>query len=253
MKNSLEDQFASLRQTDKYGPVDKQYLSDRTKFAESLGRPDLFEFIDQFALYAGDQTLAARIVASDLVRATRDVPGHVVEFGVWHGSNLLLMAKVLRLISPNTTKLVIGFDNFAGLPEPVSKDGAAPRETVGRYKGNEEVLRAAIELYDLSRAVHLVKGDATTTIKAFESAFPEAMFSLAWLDFDLYEPCRVALDLLKRRLSVGGVIVLDEAISSLWPGETTALLEFLSDSGQRFSMHANTLGRQPVMWLSRLP
>lgn len=252
MERSLQDQFSAIRTANKYKAADDAYLADRKKFAEGLGIPDLFFYVDQFGVYAGEQTLATRLVAYEIVKATLHVPGHIAEFGVWHGSNLLFMAKVLRLLSPNSSKLVVGFDNFAGLPAPTDKDGPVAATTVGRYKGNEEILRAAIELHGLSQSVHLVKGDATATIPAFEAAFPEAMISLAWVDFDLYEPCRAALNFLKGRLAIGGVIVLDEAISSLWPGETMALLEFLNGSGQRFTMHANTLGRQPVMWLTRL-
>jgi len=121
----------------------------------------------------------------------------------------------------------------------------------GSYKGNEDVLRAAIKLYELEDWVHLVKGDATQTIPAFEAAFPEAIVSLAWIDFDLYEPTKVALEFLARRLAIGGIVVFDEAISQIWPGETVAMLEFLEQSGGVYRMQANTLGRQPVMYLVR--
>lgn len=249
--STLESQFAKIRTSRKFVQEDEAYLANRQQFAENLGIPNLFSFIDQFGLYAGTQTLAARLQTYEVLKSSIRVPGHIVEFGVWHGSNLLFMSKLLRLLQPSTSKLVFGFDNFSGLPEAHSLDGTEAGSMVGKYKGNEEVLRAAIKLYELEEWVHLVKGDATQTIPAFETAFPEALVSLAWIDFDLYEPTKAALEFLARRLSIGGIIVFDEAISQIWPGETVAMIEFLEQTGVSYRMEANTLGRQPVMFLVR--
>ena len=238
---SVERQLAEIRASRKFVKEDESYLTRRQQFADNLGVPNLFDLMDQFGLYAGAQTLAARLQTYEVLKASIRIPGHIVEFGVWHGSNLLFMSKLLCLLQPNTSKLVFGFDNFSGLPEAHPIDGAVARSLAGKYKGNEEVLRAAINLYNLEEWVHLVKGDATQTIPAFEAFFPEAMVSLAWIDFDLYEPCKVALEFLARRLSIGGIIVFDEAISQIWPGETVAMLEFLENSGGAYRMEANTL------------
>jgi hypothetical protein len=248
----ISDQFSEVRQSLKFTGEDSGYLERRRRFAQSVGFPDLFSYIDQFGLFAGAQTIATKIFAYEILKRTVDVPGHVVEFGVWHGSNLLLMAKLLRLLQPSTTKLVFGFDNFSGLPKAHQLDGKEAAAAAGRYKGNEETLRAAIELYDLQEWVHLIKGDATQTIPAFEQEFPEVLVSLAWIDFDLYEPCYVALKFLSSRIATGGIIVFDEAISTTWPGETIALTQFLQETTTaHFRMVANTLCRQPVMYLVR--
>jgi hypothetical protein len=247
--DEIDEQLNTLKSFQKFSDSDSIFLRDRKIFSEELGEPNLFDYIDQFGVYAGSQTIASRLQAYEVVKLSIPVPGHIVEFGVWHGSNLLFMAKVLKLFQPNTTKLVFGFDNFSGLPDATSIDGKDAACLAGKYEGNEWVLRKAIKLHKLEEWVHLIKGDATKTISSFEKSFPEAMISLAWVDFDLYEPCKSALDFLSRRLSVGGVIVLDEAISRLWPGETIAMLEFLENSGGSYRMEANTIGRQPVMFL----
>jgi hypothetical protein len=250
--DKTSDQFNAVRRSQKFSGEDSAYLEQRRKFAASVGFPDLFTYLDQFGLYAGAQTIATKIVAYEILKRTIDVPGHVMEFGVWHGSNLLLMAKLLRLLQPSTTKLVFGFDNFSGLPNAHELDGKDAAAAAGRYKGNEETLRAAIDLYELQEWVHLIKGDATQTIPAFERAFPEVLVSLAWIDFDLYEPCYAALKFLRSRIAIGGIIVFDEAISAAWPGETIALTQFLEETpNAHFRMVANTLCRQPVMYLVR--
>ena len=51
------------------------------------------------------------------------------------------------------------------------------------------------------------------------------MVSLLFLDFDLYEPTKVAIANFYPRIPKGGIIVFDELDNPIWPGETTALLD----------------------------
>jgi hypothetical protein len=73
--------------------------------------------------------------------------------------------------------------------------------------------------------VTLVKGDATQTIPAFVERTPHLLVSLLFLDFDLYEPTKVALQQFVPRMPKGAVIAFDELDNPLWPGETVAMLE----------------------------
>ena len=49
------------------------------------------------------------------------------------------------------------------------------------------------------------------------------------MDFDLYEPTRVALKHFLPRMPRGAVVAFDELDNPLWPGETQAMLEFLEE------------------------
>ena len=247
----VKGQVREINKKVKFSEEDKKYLKQRKEFAVEICFPDLFEYIDQYGLYAGAQTIGSRLFAYEAIKRTINIPGHIVEFGVFKGSNLLYMAKVLRLLQPSTHKLVFGFDTFEGLPDSTDKDGNFAKEMVGELVGNEKLIREAISLYELEAWCHLIVGDAVQTIVEFEEEKPEVLVSLAWIDFDLYEPTVVALDFLSRRLAVGGVIIFDEAINVWWPGETTAMLEFLSESGSHYRMESNTTSRQPTMMIIR--
>ena len=236
---------------DKFKNIDGKYLNNRIEFAKKLGSEDLFRHIDQFALYAGKNTIGSKLFTYEVMKMVQHVPGHIVEFGVWHGANLMFMAKTLQLLQPNSHKMLIGFDNFAGLPEATNIDGEYANKQVGNYHGSLEILKAAIDLYELENTIELVIGDACQTIVAFEKKRPEVMISLAYIDFDLYEPCKVALEFIAKRLAVGGAIVFDEAISGLWPGETIAMLEFLEQFNGSFRMVVNHLTPQPTLCLIR--
>jgi hypothetical protein len=229
---------------------DAKYLAKRQELADSLHMKDLWSIVDQFGLYAGIQTLGTRLAVYEILKLTLSVPGHIAEFGCWRGGNLLFMAKVLQLLQPNTYKHLYGFDSFEGLKTFSSQDGASAKQFTGQYKGNEETLRKLIDFFDMDEWVHIVKGDALKTIPAFEKANSHLMFSLAYIDFDLYKPCKLALNFLKHRISPGGIIVFDEALTHGWPGEGKILVEFLADEGVgSYKMRNISFARQPTAFL----
>ena len=78
------------------------------------------------------------------------------------------------------------------------------------------------------------------------------MASIAYIDFDLYDPCKKALQFSDRRLSVGGLIILDEALTDTWKGEGQALREFMDDHKGDYEMQSNTISRQPTVILKKV-
>jgi hypothetical protein len=70
-----------------------------------------------------------------------------------------------------------------------------------------------------------VKGDATLTFKKYLEEHPETIVAFAYFDFDIYEPTKVCLELIKDRLTKGSIIGFDEINNPNWPGETVALKE----------------------------
>ena len=163
----------------------------------------------------------------------------------------MFMAKMLLLLEPNSPKRVYGFDNFSGLPKSVAEDGVYAERKFGKYCGNEDILRRAISLFELDNIVELVVGDALQTIPKFHKENPHSVLSFAYLDFDLYEPTMEALKYIDDAISVGGIIVFDEACTKDWPGETLAMKEFLRSTNKSYKMHSNQISRQPTVALER--
>lgn len=56
--------------------------------------------------------------------------------------------------------------------------------------------------------------------------------ALLFLDFDLYEPTKIALEHFVSRIPKGGILAFDEINNQFWPGETIALLERYKDLNQ---------------------
>ena len=140
-----------------------------------------------------------------------------------------------RFLEPvNLMRRIYGFDTFEGFPGISEQDRSATSQHVKEGDLAADVfdeLTQLVEIYDSTRfighvnKVQLVRGDATKTIPAFVEENPHLLVSLLYLDFDLYEPTKVALEHFLPRMPRGAVVAFDELDNPLWPGETLAMLE----------------------------
>jgi hypothetical protein len=134
----------------------------------------------------------------------------------------------------NHVRRIVGFDTFQGFPEFHAKDGEPQLSYAnegGLSTAAQEDVMESIRLFDLNRAighigrVELVAGNALETIPAFVEDNPHLVVAMLYLDFDLYEPTKVAIETLLPRMPRGAVMAFDELNQKSWPGETRAVLE----------------------------
>lgn len=234
----------------KFAETDRAYLTRRKELSAKYGERELWSVMDHWQLYCGIANLARALAISDLLRSTLEVPGHVAEFGSWRGANLMLLAKLLRILDPQGSKQVHCFESFEGLSTFVPKDGASV-STRGQYKGSYEELVDFIGLYELQDDIVIHKGLLQDTIPATLAERPELSFSFAYCDVDLYEPTRLILDQVHPRLAKGGLFVLDEWNAERFPGETLAVREFLAEHGDGYQMEHVRNARQPTLALRK--
>lgn len=181
----------------------------------------------------------AKILALwEAFKLVQDMPGSIVELGVFKGQSLLLFAKFMEIMNPNDRSCsVIGFDNFAGFTEFHEKDGKVDLQhdkQVGGWSPKDyyDELKAHIHLFDFDRFVghksriQLVEGIIQETVPAYVEANPGLCIRLLNLDADMYDPTMVGLRHLYDRVLPGGVILLDEFAFKEFPGETEAVRDF---------------------------
>ena len=71
----------------------------------------------------------------------------------------------------------------------------------------------------------ILKGDAVMELEKYLKRFPETIIALAYFDFDIYEPTKKCLEIIKSRLVKGSLVCFDELCDPDSPGETKALDE----------------------------
>lgn len=190
--------------------------------------------LENFPKYVRRQHLKRFLATYEIFKLVLPVKGSVVECGVFKGFGLMSWAKLSTILEPeNLTRRIYGFDSFEGFPGISEKDAnvVAMPEKGELYGNSYEELEALLTEYDRDRflghidKVHLFRGDATQTIPQFIVDHPHLVVSLLFLDFDLYEPTKVAIENFLPRMPKGAVIAFDELDNPVWPGETLALLE----------------------------
>ena len=166
-----------------------------------------------------------------------NIHGAVVECGVFLGGGLMTWAQLSSIYEPlNHIRRVVGFDTFAGFPQVHANDlgGENPFAAQGSLNVPAYTdLQECIRLYDLARPIghipriELVAGDALQTIPAYLEQNPHLVVALLYLDFDLYEPSKAAIETFLARMPRGAVIAFDELNQAQWPGETMAVQEVI--------------------------
>ncbi len=197
--------------------------------------------IKLFPVLARRQLLKRFLAHTELFKRTLDIPGDIVELGVFRGGDLMTWANLLEVYSiGNRTKIVYGFDNWEGFtklsPEDGKVDNSVQKKVGGYSPANYfEELKSAIKIYDEDRfipwkdRVKLIKGNIEETAHTFIKENPGVRFSLVHCDCDLYEPTKAALECFWPHLSRGGIMLFDEYALHEWSGETKAVDEYFAD------------------------
>jgi O-methyltransferase len=165
------------------------------------------------------------------------IPGAIVECGVWRGGSCMISALALHSRSRDFWL----YDTYEGMSAPSEHDkdwrGIAAGELMKRGEHNKESsvwCLATIEDVQANFArtkypaerVHFVKGKVEDTIP---KQVPEQI-ALLRLDTDFYESTAHELANLYPRIAQGGVLIIDDY--GHWAGARKATDEFFAKLGQ---------------------
>jgi hypothetical protein len=195
-----------------------------------------FEHENAFYLSC-DETRVSKILAQyELYKMVLDVPGAIVECGVFKGASLARFAMMRSLFGNPFSKRIVAFDTFGPFPETGFEQDKPKRERFVHEAGEQSIsveqMRAVLAHKRCERFVELVEGDICKTVPAYLAANPQLKISLLNLDTDIYEPAVTILEHLYPRIERGGVLILDDY--GVFPGETKAADDYFR--GQRVAI-----------------
>lgn len=125
-----------------------------------------------------------------------NVPGDLIEAGVWRGGAGILMRAVLDLHESDRTVWLA--DSFQGFPDTHGQIPVLPTPL--------EEVEANFRKYGLDGGVRFVPGWFDETLPPLK----EHTWSVVRLDADLYESTTTALECLYPGLSPGGYLIVDD-------------------------------------------
>ena len=187
-----------------------------------------FDFENGFYLTCDNDRLSSFISHLELYKKILDLPGDVLEFGVFKGSSLIQLLSFREYYEHYESRKVFGFDIFGKFPDDLElksdKIFAQRHDNVGGFGIGEEDLSSFLTKKGIKN-YELISGDIINTLPEFIINNPERRFSLIHIDVDVYEPTKCILENTWDKIVDGGIIMLDDF--GTVEGETKAVEEFL--------------------------
>jgi len=138
-----------------------------------------------------------------------DVPGDVIETGVWRGGASIFMRAVLKAYAVGDRAVWVA-DSFAGLPPPNPK---FPGDAGSDFHQFQELAVSLEEVIENFRAYGLLDEQVRFLKGWFSETLPNApiaRLAVLRLDGDMYESTMDALTSLYPKLSIGGYTIIDD-------------------------------------------
>ena len=187
-----------------------------------------WDFENGFHLTSHVTRLGKLVAHYELYKSIVDLPGHIIECGVFKGASLIRFITFREILESPYSRKVIGFDAFGKFPAQARPDDQRFVERHEREGGDGipvEELRAVLAHKSLAN-YELVPGDICETVPAYVAEHPELKIALLHIDVDVYKPTAVVLEALYDRVVTGGLVVFDDF--GTVSGETVAIDEFFA-------------------------
>jgi hypothetical protein len=195
------------------------------------------EILSQVGLFQKRQELSKVLFLNDIYQKIINVHGSIMEFGCRWGQNLITLSNLRGIYEPyNYNRKIIGFDTFEGFKDISSVDGKDDSIEEGAFgvtKDYDFFLEELMSYHQSESPLNhikkfdICKGNVSDELPKYLNKYPETIIALAYFDFDLYEPTKNSLEIIKKHLVKGSILVFDELNDPGFPGETLALNEIM--------------------------
>ncbi|MFD3972032.1 TylF/MycF/NovP-related O-methyltransferase [Streptomyces cyaneofuscatus] len=211
---------------------------------------DIIRAVKPYSMTSPER-LNAFILATRYI-ARHNIPGDIVECGVWRGGSMQACARTLLSVGEDERELYL-FDTYEGMTPPTAEDlrrDGRPAQELLDAQGKDRPIWAVASLEDVQAGfdnvpypkerVHYVQGRVEDTVPG---RAPEQIAILR-LDTDWYASTKHELEHLYSRLVSGGVLLIDDY--GYWQGSRQAVDEFLDKTGERLLLLRMDEGRIAV-------
>ena len=171
-----------------------------------------WDYENGYYLTSHPSRMAKAIAHWEIFKKIVNVPGAIVECGVFKGASLIRFAAFRELLENSYSRKIIGFDAFGTFPATNSPADSQFIEYFEKSAGGgipKEDLERVLNRNNFDN-VELIKGNILQTLPAYLGKKLQLKISLLHIDVDVYDATKLCLEYLFDRVSAGGVIVLDD-------------------------------------------
>lgn len=198
-----------------------------------MRRHDLREILRDVGPYTMVSAAGLHFTVHRAIEAIeRNIPGHMVECGVWRGGCGLAMLLAQRRAFGSTIRPVHFMDSFTGLPPATARDGAAAirwqASTVDNCASSRIDLESMLNHFGFEPGEFVVwQGMFTNTLPRLLATLGDERIALLRLDGDWYDSTRQCLDALVPVVSDDATVIVDDYYA--WDGCSRAVHDYLSE------------------------
>lgn len=138
-----------------------------------------------------------------------DVPGDLIETGVWRGGSCIYMRAILKAHGVRDRRVWVA-DSFQGLPE---YDGRYDEDLGAQFHTFAELAVSEAEVRENFRRYDLLDDQVEFLVGWFSETLPSApieSLAVLRLDGDMYASTMDALEALYDKVSPGGFVIVDD-------------------------------------------
>ena len=226
---------------DLYQRKDDDHWEELEKIVRD-GKISFREMLVNYAAFIRRREMTKLLAYYDLFKLVADVPGSIVELGVYLGAGTFTWSKLLETFVPgDRSRKVYGFESGEGYKDFAPEDGN-PQPWIEKVVGKKVVpagyLERMVKLTNLDNMIpgvercRVIKGNILETVPGFALHNQGTRLSLIYFDVNLYKPTFVGLKSLYPLLAPGGVVALNGYGSPPWQGEAAAFEKYFAEAGQ---------------------
>jgi hypothetical protein len=194
--------------------------------------PNLSSY-DEFLRVSAPDRLQKILARHELFRRTIELPGDIVECGVFKGSGLFTWVKLIQIFKPSSPTRVYGFDFFEA-ERNMSCAHPQDQECLDFHAQGwqtREAITATCKSWGFDR-LELIAGNVCETTKTFAQTRLGMRIALLYIDVDNYEAALEILRNLYPLVVPNGIVAFDEyALSGF--GEANAVDEYFAGKALR--------------------
>ncbi|WP_338658430.1 TylF/MycF/NovP-related O-methyltransferase [Paraclostridium sordellii] len=192
-----------------------------------------WDYENGFYLTSPVNRMGKQLAQYELYKKIVNIPGEILEFGVYKGASIIRFAKYRELLENTYSRKIIGFDIFGEFPKTDNDDD---NKFIQRFEeqGGNGISKEALEDFIKNKNINnieLIKGNVFDTLDEFLEKNKQIKISLLHLDLDVYKPTKFILEKLYERMVPGGIIVFDDY--GTVKGATDAIDEFLKEKNKK--------------------
>lgn len=192
----------------------------------------MFEYENGYYATATESRFGKFLAHYELYKKIVNLPGAVVECGLFKGSSFFRLAHFRDLLELRYSRKLIGFDIFGAFPKTDFEDDKKYLDAFTNLAGENSIELDEIEKimkYKKLENYEFVKGNINRTIPEYCQNNEHLKIALLHIDTDVYEPAVTILQNMYDRVVRGEVIMFDDY--GTFPGETKAVDEFFEAKG----------------------